>query len=277
VTQPPALADTHCHLDLTVFDPDREAVLERAGLVGVRHIMVPALSLESSHNILRLIEAHPCLYAAVGIHPNEMVTVEAAVLRKLRELASHPQVRAVGEIGLDEYWVSTSHDLQVDGLWQQLLLAAELNLPVILHFREKGDSPEGTCSASLLDILSRWVSRLEQQGSPLIGRAGVLHAFSGSLEMAHEVIRLGFYLGVGGSVTYKNARRRQELVAALPLERLLLETDAPFMPPHPHRGGRNEPSYVALIADKIGLLQDCTLEQVAGNTSENARCLFDWD
>ncbi len=147
----------------------------------------------------------------------------------------------------------------------------------MIHFREKGLSSRGDCASDLMKILEEWGSGLRREKSPLAERPGVLHSFSGTLETAHVAISLGFYLGVTGPVTFENGQRRQALVAALPLDRILIETDAPFLAPHPYRGKRNEPAYVRLIADKIALVRSYTTEQVAMATSENARRLFDWE
>ncbi len=142
--------------------------------------------------------------------------------------------------------------------------------------REAGDAPQGDCAGDLLKILEEWCSGLRSAQNPLAERPGVLHSFSGNLETAHAAINLGFCIGVTGPVTFNNAIRRQEIVAALPLDRILIETDAPFLAPHPHRGKRNEPAYVRLIADKIALLHACSFERIAAVTSENARRLFLW-
>jgi TatD DNase family protein len=271
------LTDTHCHLDLNKFDSDREAVLERAIQAGVERILVPGLSLTSSLSAVKLAESHPRLYAAIGIHPTETSGVELSTLNDLRKRSRHPKVKAIGEIGLDYYWDSTPHDHQQKVLKEQLALAAELQLPVVIHFREKGDASGGDCASDLMKILEEWVTGLRREKSPLAERPGVLHSFSGTLEMAREAMHLGFYMGVSGPVTFENGQRRQELVATIPLDRILIETDAPFQTPHPHRGKRNEPAYVRLIADKIGFVHSSTTEQVATATSENARRLFAWE
>jgi TatD DNase family protein len=288
------LTDTHCHLDLEKFDSDREAVLERAALAGVERILIPGLTIASSRIILKLVESHPALYAAVGIHPTEASTWMDKTGDELKSLLqpsrtsetsdiSHPSVTssaskivAIGEIGLDYYWDSAPHDLQREVLNCQLALAAEAGLPVVLHMREAGDAPHGDCARDLLKILEQWCSGLASAQSPLAVRPGVLHSFSGSLETARSALGLGFSIGVTGPVTFKNALRRQEIVSAVPLDRILIETDAPFLAPHPHRGKRNEPAYVRLIADKIALLHSCSLERIAAVTSENARRLFLW-
>ena len=288
------LTDTHCHLDLEKFYSDLEAVLERAALAGVERILIPGLTITSSRIIVKLVESHPALYAAVGIHPTEASTWMDKTGDELKSLLqpsstsetsgiSHPSVTssaskivAMGEIGLDYYWDSAPHDLQREVLNCQLALAAEAGLPVVLHMREAGDASDGDCATDLLKILEKWCSVLASAQSPLAVRPGVLHSFSGSLETARSALGLGFCIGVTGPVTFKNALRRQEFVAALPLDRILIETDAPFLAPHPHRGKRNEPAYVRLIADKIALLHSCSFERIAAVTSENARRLFLW-
>jgi TatD DNase family protein len=271
------LTDTHCHLDLNKFDSDREAVLERAIQAGVGRILIPGLSLASSLSAVKLAGSHPFLVAAIGVHPTEASGFEPSTLGHLRVLSQHPEVKAIGEIGLDYYWESAPHDLQQKVLKEQLALAAELQLPVVIHFREKGDALRGDCASDLMKILEEWVLGLKLEKSPLALRPGVLHSFSGTLETAQAAISLGFYLGVAGPVTFKNSQRRQELVAALPLDHILIETDSPFQSPHPYRGKRNEPAYVRLIADKIAIVHSYTTEQVAAATSHNAQRLFAWE
>jgi TatD DNase family protein len=277
--------DTHCHLDLRKFDPDRAEVLRRAGQAGVTRILIPGLNLESSRAVMALAASHPMLYAAAGVHPTEAQTWTGETREELRKLTGpflkgkgdkgEGKVVALGEIGLDYYWDSAPHEMQKTVLQEQLSLASELELPVVLHLREAKDAHGEPCADDLLEILGRWVSGLG--GSPLKERPGVLHSFSGSLETAQAAIGLGFYIGVTGPVTFENAPERQALVAALPLEHLLIETDSPFLAPHPRRGRRNEPAYVCLIADKIALLHSCPTEQVAAVTTENAGNLFGWN
>jgi TatD DNase family protein len=295
------LIDTHCHLDLENFDLDRAAVVERAALAGVAHILIPGISLPSSRSAIKLAESHPILSAAVGVHPTEAATWKESSIEELTALASGSsgtfsssgpsapsytsgpsfssgtsKVVAIGEIGLDYYWNSASQDIQKHILREQLNLAARVGLPVILHMREARDAQHEQCAGDLLQILQAWIAGLLLRKSPLAERPGVLHSFSGSLETARRALRLGFYIGVTGPVTFKNAHAREEIVAALSLDRILLETDAPFQAPHPYRGKRNEPSYVRLIADKIALLLSRAVEDVAAVTSENAERLFAW-
>ncbi|MBA4379099.1 MAG: hydrolase TatD [Anaerolinea sp.] len=270
------LTDTHCHLDFNRFDADRDEVLARAWETGLTRILIPGLTATSSRAAVKLAESHPKLFAAVGVHPNDVDKFNVDTPARLRELAKNPKVVAIGEIGLDYYWDSAPHDHQQKVLQEQLALAAEIHLPVVLHFREKGDAPHGECAEDLIKILEDWVNKLRVGKNSLAERPGVLHSFCGSHETAQRAIQLGFYIGVTGPVTFKKARERQEIIAALPLERLLIETDAPFLAPHPHRGQRNEPAFVREIADKIGQLHSRNLEEVAAATSASAAKLFSW-
>jgi len=271
-----SLTDTHCHLDFHKFDPDREAVLERAAQAGVKRILIPGLTLTSSKSVIKLAETQPPLFAAIGTHPTEITPGEKLMPEAIRDLGQHPKVKAIGEIGLDYYWDTAPHDIQKQFLREQLELASELNLPVVIHCREKGDANDGDCAADLLTILEGWISELRRWNSPLAKHPGVLHSFSGSLITAKKALELSFYLGITGPVTYKNAESKREVVKSLPLERLLIETDAPFLAPALQRGKRNEPAFVREIADKIAQLHSRNLEEVAFITSMNARQLFSW-
>jgi TatD DNase family protein len=270
-----SLTDTHCHLDSDKFDADRADVLLRAQQTGITRILIPGITWTSSLSAVKLAGSHPMLYAAVGLHPTQASDFEPSLLNDLRKLAQHPKVKAVGEIGLDYYWNSAPHDIQQKVLKEQLDLAAELHLPVVIHFREKGDAPDGECASDLLKILEEWADRLRREKSPLAERPGVLHSFSGSTKTAGQAMQLHFYLGVTGPVTHR--KDRQELIAALPLERLLIETDAPYLSPVPRRGKRNEPAFVRHIADKIAVLRSCKEEEVEAATSANAARLFSWE
>ncbi len=307
------LTDTHCHLDLEAFEKDRPAVIQQALNAGVSKILIPALDGESSLKIASLSSSQPNLFAAIGYHPTEAGKWEknsAIHLRKiwleslkiLNELSdqipkkvdgkilqpadplknnesrdgSTKKIVAIGEIGLDYYWDSAPHDLQQVVLKQQLDLAGELNLPVILHSREKNDAEQSDCMDDLLDLLENWIMGTAQGSKYPIEPIGVLHSFSGSLETARRAIAMNFMIGVTGSITHRNADRRQGIIAALPLERLLIETDAPFQSPTPQRGKRNEPAFVSYIADKIAEIHMTTPERVADITSENAARLFGW-
>jgi TatD DNase family protein len=188
------------------------------------------------------------------------------------------KILAIGEIGLDYYWVKEAdkQTTQRDILKQQLQLAQDMNKPVIIHMREENDAWFGQASVDLLNILSEWHQELNTQNHPLKDKPGVLHSYNGNLETAQKALALNFYIGVTGPVTYKNAEEKRQIIRQLPLERLLIETDAPFLTPVPHRGKRNEPAFVAHIADKIAEIHNTTREQIAATTSANADRLFGW-
>ena len=284
--------DTHCHLDFNKFDEDREAVIQRAIEAGVTRILIPALGLESSSAVIKLAESHPNLYAALGFHPTELDKWNESSIDNLRSLIlPHPEslsrrergwgegkIVAVGEIGLDYYWVKESDKRaqQREVLKQQLKLAQEVNRPAVIHMREENDAWFGQASIDLLEILGTWHDELRADNHPLAEKPGVLHSYNGNLETARKAIALNFHLGVTGPVTYKNAEEKRQIVRQLPLERLLIETDSPFLTPVPQRGRRNEPAFVAYIADKIAEIHMTTREQVAEITTVNAARLFGW-
>jgi TatD DNase family protein len=252
------LIDSHCHLDFPQFDADRDEVLTRSAAAGVTALINPGADLESSRRAVALAERHAAIYATVGIHPHDATTLDGSALAELRQLAAHPKVVAIGEIGLDYYRDLSPRDRQRAAFEAQLDLAAELNLPVIVHQRE--------AAADVLAALRAWAAG---------GHPGcVLHAFAGEGAVADEAVAQGFYLGIGGPLTYRNARRLPEIVPHLPLERLLLETDAPYLPPHPYRGQRNEPAYLALVAHRLAELRALPLETVASQVTENTRQAF---
>jgi TatD DNase family protein len=262
------LTDTHCHLNLSIFQEDMEEVLERAWTIGVERILVPGIDIETSRSAVTLAEKHPNIYAAVGIHPGSASSWTEESLPVLRDLAQHPKTRAIGEIGLDYYRDRSPRPLQREVFKAQLALAAELNLPVVVHNRD-----------SFTDIwseLSAWKEDLDQCASSLAQRPGVLHSFDGDRQTGQQVAEKGFYLGISGPVTFKNAVERQNTTAGLPINRILIETDAPYLTPHPYRGRRNEPAYVALVAEKVSELHGIALDAAAKATWENAAQLFEW-
>lgn len=261
------LTDTHCHLDFDVFQSDFKDVVQRCKLAGLHHIIDPGIDIKSCRAAIRLAETHPgFIFAAVGIHPNDTQDWDAKTLPALREMAGYPCVVAIGEIGLDYYRDRVARPVQQARLREQLALAAETGKPVILHSRD--------ANSELYPILETWCGELSQAGSPLAERPGVLHAFDGSYDEAARFTALGFKIGMGGPVTYPNAKERQALAMALPLKDLLLETDAPFLTPVPRRGQRNEPAYVQYVAQKIAVLKQISIEAVAEAAFQNAICLF---
>ncbi|HAV78589.1 MAG TPA: hypothetical protein DCX53_14670 [Anaerolineae bacterium] len=305
------LTDTHCHLDLDNFYEDRASVIQHAEDAGIARILVPALDLESSKTIIQLADTHPSIFAAVGFHPTELDNWSDNSIRELNSLISsrnvtftrnaakglgqqggyssvakenlpqnekNDKIVAIGEIGLDYYWVKEPEkkSQQRKVLTQQLQLAQDVNLPVVIHMREEGDAWFGQASIDLLEILTEWQNWMKEQNHPLANKPGVLHSFNGTLETAQKAIQQNFYIGVTGPVTYKNADEKRDIIKQLPLSKLLIETDAPFLSPVPHRGRRNEPAFVAHIADKIAEIHMTTREQVAEITSANANNLFGW-
>ena len=273
------LTDTHCHLDFDKFDEDRLAVIQRAIQAGVHRILVPALDLDSSLAAIQLAESYPHLYAAVGFYPTDLDRFSAQAFEEVKRLGNHPKVVAIGEIGIDYYWVKRQEEraFQLEALRMQLAWAAQANKPVIIHMREEDDAWFGQASVDLLQILSGWHRQLREENHPLAEKPGVLHSFNGNLETAQKAIALNFYIGVTGPVTYKNAEEKRNIIKQLPLTHLLIETDAPFLTPVPHRGRRNEPAFVSYIADKIAEIHRTTRERVAEITATNAARLFGWE
>jgi TatD DNase family protein len=272
------LTDTHCHLDFDKFDVDREAVIQRGLATGVTRILIPALDVKSSIAAVRLAEAYPEVYAAVGFHPTDLGKFTETAFEEIEELLGHPRVVAVGEIGIDYYWVKEREERAFQGaaLQRQLALAAAANKPVIIHMREENDAWFGQASVDLLRILGEWHQTLTNKNHPLAEKPGVLHSFNGNLETAQKAMEMNFLIGITGPVTYKNAAEKRNIVKQLPLSRLLIETDAPFLTPMPHRGKRNEPAFVAYIADKIAEIHMTTREHIAEITTANAARLFGW-
>ena len=262
------LVDSHCHIDFDAFDEDRAAVLQAAFDSGVGRLLNPAIDLASARRIVALAAQHPAIYAAVGVHPNDAKTWDEGTADELKALAAQPKVAAIGEIGLDYYRDWTPPEVQRTVLQKQLELAATLALPVIIHNRQ--------ANADTLAMLGDWQRGLQAAGSPLAERPGVLHAFAADQATADQAIQLHFMIGIGGPVTFRNAAGLQQIVAGLPPASLLIETDAPFLAPHPHRGQRNQPAFVKLIAEKIAALQARSEEEIAQATSDNAQRLFQW-
>lgn len=263
------LCETHAHLDDHQFNPDREEVIQRAVEGGIQWIVTVGTSLESSRAAVALAERHPAVYATVGVHPHDAQTVDPATLQTLRELALHPRVVAIGEIGLDFYRDWAPRDAQRGAFQEQLALAGEANKPVVIHIRDRHG--ENRAYEEVMAALCTWLA--ERSGVPGSG-PGVLHCFSGELETAQRAIDLGFYIGVDGPVTYPNATALQARIAQLPLDRLLLETDCPYLTPQPMRGRRNEPAYLLFIAPKVAELQGVGVGEAAAVTAGSACRLF---
>ena len=248
--------DTHAHYDCENFDEDRMELLQSMPQLGVDLIVDPGCNEASSRKAIELAETFDFVYAAVGWHPSDLIdegyTEES--LETIRELAKHPKVVAIGEIGLDYYWDKSYIDLQKDVLSKQIRLAQELDLPVIIHDRE--------AHGDILELV-------KQYDVP-----GVFHCYSGSVEMAKILLDRGWYLGFDGPVTYKNNRKQGEVVAMCPLDRMLIETDSPYLSPTPLRGTRNNSGNLRYVVDKLAEIKGLSHEEMAAITKENGRRLF---
>lgn len=252
----PMIFESHAHYDSRKFDEDREELLNSMQENGIGTIINVGATWKSVTTGLELANQYPFVYVALGLHPDEVGDLNEERFEILKAECQKEKVVAVGEIGLDYYWDNESHDIQKKWFIRQLELARELDLPVIIHSR---DAAEDT-----LKIMKEHAK----------GMRGVIHCFSYSKEMAEEYVKLGFHIGVGGVVTFKNGKKLKEVVEAIPLERILLETDSPYLAPEPHRGKRNSSLYLPHIAQAIADLKGITYEEVVAQTERNSRELF---
>lgn len=251
------LFDTHCHINDKAYDTDRLEVLSRAAEAGVDTMLCPATDMATSRACIDLANACDGVYAAVGIHPELAATATPDDAERLRQwVRSEKKVVAIGEVGLDYHWPEPARAIQQTVFIDMVKLAVELDVPIIIHDREAhGDT---------LDIL-------RQYGK---GIRGVFHCYSGSLEMTAELLRMGFYFGFDGPLTYPNSKRARRVAENLPLDRILIETDSPYLTPQAHRGQRNEPAYVRYVAEELAALRGISAEEAARLTAENGRRLF---
>ncbi len=245
--------ETHAHYDDEAFNEDRELLLNSLEESGVDFVVNVGASIQSTKNTLKLIEKYPMVYGAVGVHPSESGELTGDKLQWLKEVARLPKVVAIGEIGLDYYWDTPEREIQKKWFEKQMELAKELELPTIIHSRD--------AAADTLDMIK--ASNLSRVG-------GIIHCFSYGKEMAKEYLDLGFYLGIGGVITFKNAKKLKEVVEYAPLESLVLETDCPYLSPEPNRGKRNSSHNLIYIAEKIGKIKGITGEEVIQQTRKNA-------
>jgi len=251
------LIDSHAHLDMKQFDSDRDQVIERAKSAGVQHIICVGIDIKSSQNALELTTHYPSLFATAGIHPHNADNANNNDLEQITRLAQHDKIIAIGEIGLDFFRNRSARQNQIEVFTQQLDIAISLDLPVVIHDRK--------AHTETVNILSSFKQN---------GLHGVIHCFSGDYELAKMFITMGYYISIPGTVTFKNAIQTQDVVRRIPLNRLLLETDAPFLTPIPYRGKRNEPSYVVHTAQEIAKLRGISFEEVSYQTSKNVCELF---
>lgn len=257
------LVDTHCHLNFERYDHDRADVLRRARDAGVQRIIVPAIDLPSCREAIALARAQQSIYAAVGIHPNSSAKFKENMLGELRELADAQKVVAIGEIGLDYHWDKSPKPRQWRAFEAQLALASELELPVIIHNRQS--------TADLMAILENWAPSAP---AGLRGRLGVLHSFSATDAIAERALALGFYLGFTGPLTFNKAEDLRSIAGRIPIDRIVIETDGPFLAPQQRRGKRNEPAFVRYVNDKLADLHSLAPEEMARQTTGNAEALF---
>lgn len=246
--------DTHAHYDDDSFDEDRFNLLDEMFQSGVCGIINCGCTVESSKKSIEFAQKYPQIYAAVGIHPQNAAEESENAIEQVETLSSHEKVVAIGEIGLDYHYDYTPKDMQLEWFEKQLLLAKKLDLPVIVHDRE--------AHADCVDLILKHKPR------------GVMHCFSGSVETAKQLTDIGFYIGLGGSVTFKNAKKPAEVAASIPLEKLLLETDCPYMTPVPFRGRRNNSALIAYTAEKIAELRNIPPHEVINQATANAKMLF---
>lgn len=251
------LFDTHVHLNDDQFNDDLEEVIERAKEAGVEHMVVVGFNRGTIERALQIADEYDFIYASVGWHPVDAIDMKEEDLVWLEEQARRPKVVAFGEIGLDYHWDKSPKNIQQKVFRKQIRLAKKLHLPLIIHNREATE-----------DI----VKILKEEDAREVG--GIMHCFSGSAEVAKECLALNFYISLGGPVTFKNAKKPKKVAEEIPLDRLLIETDCPYLAPHPYRGKRNEPAYVKLVAEQIAELKGISYEEAARVTTENARKLF---
>lgn len=251
------LIDSHAHLDDERFDRDRDELIKTLGKNGISTVINIGADLPSSIKSVKLSEQYDNIYAAVGVHPHSASEMDEGTIEVLKAFSSREKVVAIGEIGLDYYYDNSPRDVQRTWFKRQMKLAKEVNLPIVVHSRE--------ANQETFDMI-----KAESDGK----LTGVIHCYSGSVELMKEYIKLGYYISLGGPVTFKNAKTPKEVAKVVPIDRLLVETDSPYLTPEPHRGKRNEPLYVRHVAAMIAELRGMTIEELARATSENTKRLF---
>ena len=249
--------DTHAHYDDDAFDEDRDELLSGMAAKNVEYIVNVGASMASSERSVKLAEKYPFVYAAVGVHPDEVGELDEEKFAKLREWTKHEKVKAVGEIGLDYYWDKEGHDLQKHWFMRQMELAYEANLPMIVHSREAAkDTLDMVIAAKPLNL------------------SGIIHCYSYSVEQAREYLNMGYYIGIGGVLTFKNAKKLKEVAEYAPLSQIVLETDCPYLAPTPFRGKRNDSSKIAYVVEELAAIKQIPVEEVLRITNENGKKLY---
>lgn len=251
------LFDTHVHLNADQFEDDQEEVIKRAQEAGVRKMVVVGFDHKTIPKAMDLTERYDYIYAAVGWHPVDAIDFTDKELDWLEDLSKHPKVVALGEMGLDYHWDKSPVSIQKEVFRKQIQLAKKVNMPIIIHNREATE-----------DI----IKILQEEDAQTVG--GIMHCYSDSPDYVQACLEMNFYISLGGPVTFKNAKLPKEVAKVIPLDRLLIETDSPYLAPHPNRGKRNEPAYVRLVAEKIAELRGLSLKNIAQITTENAHRVF---
>ncbi|WP_054861441.1 MULTISPECIES: TatD family hydrolase [Gracilibacillus] len=251
------LFDTHVHLNVAQFEEDREEVIKRARDAGIEHMVIVGFDNETIPKAIELAEEHDFIYAAVGWHPVDAIDMTEEDLLRIEQLANHPKVVAIGEMGLDYHWDKSPKDVQKEVFRKQIRLAKKVQLPIIIHNRE-----------ATKDI----IKILQEEKANEVG--GIMHCYNDSTDYLDACLAMNFYISLGGPVTFKNAKLPKEVAIAVPEDRLLIETDCPFLAPHPNRGKRNEPAYVRLVAEKIAELRGVDYDSICKITTENAKRFF---
>ena len=251
------LIDTHVHLNADQYDDDLQEVIDRALSEGIDRMFVVGFDTKTIERTMKLIDQYDFIYGIIGWHPAAAIDCTDERLEWIESLSKHPKIIGIGEMGLDYHWDKSPKDIQKDVFRKQIALAKRVQLPIIIHNRE--------ATQDCVDIL-------KEENASEVG--GIMHSFSGSNEIADEILKMNFYVSLGGPVTFKNAKQPKEVAKHVPLDRLLVETDAPFLSPHPYRGKRNEPARVKLVAEQIAELRGLTYEEVCEATTENAERLF---
>ncbi|GGB12805.1 TatD family deoxyribonuclease [Macrococcus hajekii] len=251
------LIDTHVHLNADQYDEDLQVVIDRALEAGIDRMIVVGFDEKTIKRTMTLIDQYEFIYGVIGWHPVDAIDFTDEYYEWIKELAGHPKVVAIGEMGLDYHWDKSPKDIQQEVFRRQITLAKELKKPIVIHNRE--------ATQDVVDIL-------KEENAAEVG--GVMHSFSGSTEICDEILKMNFIISLGGPVTFKNAKQPKEVAKHVPLDKLIVETDAPYLTPHPYRGKRNEPAYVKLVAEEIADLRGISYEELAAATTRNAERLF---
>ncbi|MGK9045596.1 TatD family hydrolase [Mammaliicoccus vitulinus] len=251
------LIDTHVHLNADQYDEDLQEVIDRALEEGIDRMFVVGFDTKTIERTMKLIDEYEFIYGIIGWHPVDAIDCTEERLEWVEKLSKHPKIIGIGEMGLDYHWDKSPKDVQKEVFRKQIALAKRVQLPIIIHNRE--------ATQDCVDIL-------KEENASEVG--GIMHSFSGSNEIADEILKMNFYISLGGPVTFKNAKQPKEVAQHVPLDRLLVETDAPYLSPHPYRGKRNEPARVKLVAEQIAELRGISYEEVCEATTQNAERLF---